>query len=130
MFSFLRRAREQLTRSRVAADQDDEFRFHLEMETEKHLRLGMSPDEARRAAALAFGSKERFRGETHDARGFMSFENLIRDTRHAARRLIRSIGHQTSRNYVTDTSPPRATLRRNDVDRPGARVGRAAQTAR
>jgi len=92
MFAFLRRTREQLTRSRVAADQDIEFRFHLEMETEKNLRLGMSPDEATRAAVLAFGSKERFRDETHDARGFAFFDNLIRDTRHAARRLRRSPG--------------------------------------
>ncbi len=92
MFAFLRRTREQLTRSRVAADQDDEFRFHLQMETEKNVRLGMAPEEARRAAALAFGSKERFRDETHDARGFAFFDNLTRDTRHAARRLRRSPG--------------------------------------
>ena len=92
MFAFFRRIREQLTRSRVASDQDDEFRFHLEMETEKNLRLGLPPDEARRAAALAFGSKERFRDETHDTRGFALFDNLIRDTRHAARRLSRSRG--------------------------------------
>jgi predicted permease len=92
MFTFLRRIREQLTRSHVASDQSDEFRFHLDMQTEKNLRLGMSPDAARRAAALAFGSKERFRDETHDARGFAFFDNLIRDTRHAARRLSRSRG--------------------------------------
>jgi len=92
MFAFLRRTREQLTRSRVAADQDDEFQFHLEMETEKNLRLGMAPDEARRAAALAFGSKGRFRDETNETRGFAVFDNLLRDTRHAARRLRRSPG--------------------------------------
>ena len=92
MFSFLRRTREQLTRSRVASDQDEEFQFHLDMQTEKNLRVGMSPDEARRAAKLAFGSRERFRDETHEARGFILFDNLIRDTRHATRRLRRSPG--------------------------------------
>lgn len=92
VFGFLRKSREQLTRARVAADQDEEFRFHLQMETEKNIRLGMAPDEARRVAALAFGSKERFRDETTDARGFSSLENLVRDTRHAARRLRRSPG--------------------------------------
>jgi predicted permease len=92
MFAFLRRIREQLTRSRVADEQDEEFRFHLQMEAEKNIRLGMPPDEARRAAALAFGSKERFRAETRDSRGFILFDNLSRDTRHAARRLRRSPG--------------------------------------
>lgn len=90
MLAFLRRARELFTRSRVASDQDDEFRFHLEMETERNQRLGMTPDEARRAAALAFGARERFRDETLDARGFVGIENLVRDARHAVRRLRRS----------------------------------------
>ena len=92
MFSFLRRSREQLSRQRVDADQDEEFGFHLDMQTEKNLRSGMTPDEARRAAVLSFGSRERFRNETHDARGFVSFENVVRDLRHAARRLRRSPG--------------------------------------
>src|SRR5688572_3139709 len=82
--------REMVSRSRIASEQDDEFRFHLEMETERNLRRGMSPDEARRAAVLAFGSRERFRDETHDARGFVGFENLIREIRHAVRRLTRA----------------------------------------
>jgi putative ABC transport system permease protein len=36
----------------------EELRFHLEMETEKNLRAGMSPAEARRRAMLAFGGVE------------------------------------------------------------------------
>src|SRR5688572_32533617 len=82
--------REMVSRSRIASEQDDEFRFHLEMETERNLRRGMPPGEARRAAVLAFGARERFRDETHDARGFIGFENLVRDTRHALRRLRRA----------------------------------------
>jgi predicted permease len=88
--AFLLRVRELATRSRIASEQDDEFRFHLEMETERNQRLGMSPGEARRAAVLAFGARERFRDETHDARGFVGLENLVRDTRHALRRLSRA----------------------------------------
>jgi putative ABC transport system permease protein len=90
--AFLRRIHELLSRRRVAGDQDDEFGFHLEMETQKNMRAGMPPDEARRAAVLAFGSRERFRNETHDARGFITLENFVRDARHAARRIRRSPG--------------------------------------
>jgi putative ABC transport system permease protein len=36
----------------------EELAFHLEMETEKNLRAGMSPAEARRQARLAFGGVE------------------------------------------------------------------------
>ena len=84
------RVRELLTRKRIASEQDEEFRFHLEMETQRNQRLGMSADDARRAAILAFGARERFRDETHDARGFIGLENLVRDTRYAARRLSRA----------------------------------------
>jgi len=88
--SFFLRVRELVSRPRIASEQDDEFRFHIEMETERNQRLGMPPGEARRAAVLAFGARERFRDETHDARGFIGFENLVRDTRHALRRLRRA----------------------------------------
>ena len=84
------RVRELFTRQRIASEQDEEFRFHLEMETQRNQRLGMAADDARRAAILAFGARERFRDETHDARGFIGFENLVRDIRYAARRLSRA----------------------------------------
>ncbi|HEX5870197.1 MAG TPA: ABC transporter permease, partial [Longimicrobium sp.] len=45
---------------RGAAEQrmEEELAFHLEMETEKNLRAGMSPAEARRRALVAFGGVE------------------------------------------------------------------------
>ena len=45
---FLRRATER--------KMEEEIRFHLEMETRKHVDTGMSPNAARRAATRAFGS--------------------------------------------------------------------------
>ena len=47
---------------------DAELRLHLEMEAEDLVRQGVSPDEARRRAALAFGGLERFRTEARDVR--------------------------------------------------------------
>ena len=34
---------------------DDDIRFHVEQQTEKNLRAGMTPDEARRQALIRFG---------------------------------------------------------------------------
>ena len=44
----------------------DEMELHLELATEENIRRGMSPDEARRAARLAFGPAEHFKDEARD----------------------------------------------------------------
>jgi predicted permease len=82
-------------RSRFAAEQDEEFSFHLEMETAENIRRGMSDAEARRAALLRFGGTQRFREETSDARGVVTLDNLARDARFALRRLHRAPGFAT-----------------------------------
>lgn len=79
-------------RSRSAAELDEEFSFHLEMETAENIRRGMSETEARRAALLRFGGTQRFREETSDVRGFVALDHLARDTRFALRRLKRAPG--------------------------------------
>ena len=84
------RLREIFRRSRLASEQDEEFRFHMEMETAENVRRGMSTSEARRAALLRFGGEQRFREETRDARGVVAIDNLARDTRFALRRIRRA----------------------------------------
>ncbi len=79
-------------RSRVAAEQDEEFAFHLEMETAENIRRGMSEADARRTAVLRFGGMQRFREETSAARGVVALDNLARDVRFAVRRLHRAPG--------------------------------------
>ena len=87
----LARARELFrNRSRVAAEQDEEFSFHIEMETAENIRRGMSEADARRAALLRFGGTQRFHEATSDARGVVALDNLVRDTRFALRRLRRA----------------------------------------
>jgi putative ABC transport system permease protein len=44
-----------LARPNVAADVDDELRFHLDMRVERNIALGMAEDEARREALQRFG---------------------------------------------------------------------------
>jgi predicted permease len=79
-------------RSDFVADQNEEFSFHIEMETAENIRRGMSEADARRAALLRFGGAQRFREETSDARGVAAIDNLVRDTRFALRRLRRAPG--------------------------------------
>ena len=80
------------SRSHFAAEQNEEFAFHLERETAENIRRGMSEAEARRAALLRFGGMQRFREQTSDARGVVALDNLGRDTRFALRRLHRAPG--------------------------------------
>ena len=77
-------------RSRHDRELDEEFRFHIEMETAENVRRGMHPDDARRAALLRFGGQQRFREETADARGVVAVDNLTRDARFALRRVRRA----------------------------------------
>jgi predicted permease len=86
----LRRLREVFARDALARERDDEMAFHLEMEIEKHVRRGLSPEAARRAAAIAFGGRDRFREEVRDARGFVGADNLLRDIRLSWRRIRRA----------------------------------------
>jgi putative ABC transport system permease protein len=67
-----------------------EMRFHLEMEVEKNLRSGMTPDEARRRALVDFGGVQRFREEVKDEHGSMA--GLTLDVRHLLRSLRASPG--------------------------------------
>ncbi|MEW5928242.1 MAG: ABC transporter permease [Gemmatimonadota bacterium] len=65
------RARLRLLFRRDAEERmDEEMRFHLEMETERHLREGVGPAEARRRALLAFGGVDRHKEAMRDGRTF------------------------------------------------------------
>jgi len=64
----------------------EEFRFHLDMETAKNERLGMSADEARRRAVAAFGIPDGHRDDLRDGRWPLP-DDVLRDVRLAARAL-------------------------------------------
>ena len=63
-----KRIRTLISREAVERELDEELAFHLEMETEKNLRAGMSPEEARRQAAITFGGVERYKEKVREAR--------------------------------------------------------------
>ena len=76
----------------VEARMEDEFRFHLEMETEANLRKGMSPAEARRRALVEFGGVDRHRESVRDERGGRWAHDLGSDVRYAWRSWRKSPG--------------------------------------
>ena len=87
-----RRLRALVQRQEVEDGLDDEIRFHLEQQAEKHRRSGMSPDEAERQARLRFGGIEQVREQTRDEFRAASVENLARDFRFGWRALRRAPG--------------------------------------
>src|SRR6516162_4220018 len=67
-----------------------EIEEHLGFQMEDNLRAGLSPDEARRQAALKFGGVEAIKEEYRDQRGLPVAEALVQDTRYTLRRLRNS----------------------------------------
>jgi macrolide transport system ATP-binding/permease protein len=76
-------ARTQRDEERLRAEIEE----HLALQTAENLRASLSPVEARRQAVLKFGALEAMRESYRDQRGIPLVETLIRDTRHALRRL-------------------------------------------
>ena len=64
-----------------------EIEEHLALQTAENLRAGLSPENARREAALKFGGVEAMKESYRDQRGLPFVETLIRDSRLALRRL-------------------------------------------
>src|SRR5581483_1745397 len=74
-------------------EMERELRFHLEREAEENIRRGMRPEEARRAAALSFGSVERTKEECRDERRARWLETCWQDARYGVRILRRNPGY-------------------------------------
>ncbi len=66
-----------------------EMEGHIDMQTEDNIRLGMSPEEARRAARLKFGGVESAKELYRDQRGLPQLETLAQDVRFAVRALAK-----------------------------------------
>jgi putative ABC transport system permease protein len=72
---------------------NDEFRFHIEMETDQLVRAkGLATDEARRQALVAFGGLEKHKEAWRDGRGGAWFSGLSLDVRLGGRMLLRYPG--------------------------------------
>ena len=88
---FLAYIRGLMRRRAVAAEVDDELRFHVEQEVEANIARGMSPSEARRAALRDLGGLTQTREAVGDVRTIW-LDLAWRDIRHAVRALAGAPG--------------------------------------
>jgi putative ABC transport system permease protein len=70
---------------RTHREVDEELEFHLAQQIDANLAAGMTPEEARRQAAIAFGGVERAREECREVRPGYFMETLLQDVRYALR---------------------------------------------
>jgi predicted permease len=92
MFSeWLSRLRFAVFRKR-RSEVDEELQFHIERQIEANLAAGMTAEEARRRAGVAFGGRERAREECREVRPGWTVELVLRDLRFGTRGLLRNPG--------------------------------------
>jgi hypothetical protein len=73
-----------LRRRNLESEVDAELAFHLEMQTQANIDRGMAPDQARRAARIAFGGVDQTKEAVRDAR-WTWFDSVWQDVRYASR---------------------------------------------
>ena len=79
-------------KGRKDCELDDEIESHLQFHIEDNLRLGMTPEEARRQAMIKLGGIESTKEAYRDQRSLPLLETLWRDIRYSARQLRRNPG--------------------------------------
>jgi len=73
-------------------DLADEIEAHLRMHADDNERAGLTPEEARRQAVLAFGGVERVTEQYRDRRSIPIIDTTLQDLRYAARSFRKSPG--------------------------------------
>ena len=71
---------------------DEEIRAHLEMEIERNIADGMSPEKAQHAARRSFGSVALSKEDSRAVWGLGSLEILWQDLRYGLRMLVKNPG--------------------------------------
>src|SRR6266702_6227083 len=88
MLSDLRyRLRALFRRDTVEIELNQELHFHFEKEVEKYMRSGLTKEESRRRARLAFGGDSQIKEDCREARGTGFIETTLQDVRYALRQL-------------------------------------------
>lgn len=81
-----------LGRQRLESTLDAELRAYLDEMTERKIRVGLAPPEARRQAMLEAGGLEQVKEEVRGAWLGNGIETAVRDVRYAVRSLFRAPG--------------------------------------
>src|SRR5204863_7711166 len=82
----------QFANSKMEAELAKEIGAHLALLEDEYLRQGMTPEDARRAARLAYGGVEQATQLHRDERGFQGLAQILQDARYTFRQLRRSPG--------------------------------------
>jgi predicted permease len=77
-------------RRRPSADFDDEIAAHLQLEVDRLVERGLTPDEARAAAHRAFGNVTAARERFHESGRWLFWDRLVQDVRFAFRLFART----------------------------------------
>jgi predicted permease len=77
------RLRALFRRSAEETELNEELRFHFERQVEKYKLSGITEEEARRRARLAFGGHDQVKEDCREARGTSFVENARQDLRYA-----------------------------------------------
>jgi predicted permease len=86
------RMRSLFRRRAVEQELDEELRFHVEQQAAKHVRAGMTREEALRQARLEFGGEAQVEMECREARGISLVETVVQDLKFGVRMLRKSPG--------------------------------------
>ena len=89
------RLRAFFTGQRLDEELDAELAAHIDLAVEDYIERGMTPDQARRRAILAFGGIQQAREQQREARGLMSLDILLQDLKYTLRTLGRDPGFTT-----------------------------------
>src|SRR5687768_15790111 len=92
LLEMLRRIASVGHRTEIARGLDEEIQFHIHEQTEKSLKGGMTPEDARRHALVKFGGVQRTKESTRDQFRAGSIEDFARDVRYGCRALARAPG--------------------------------------
>jgi predicted permease len=81
------RVRSLLRRGTVDDELEEELRFHFEQQVEKHVRGGLTREEALRRTRLEFGGLGQVKENCRESRGISFLETTVQDIRYAVRQL-------------------------------------------
>jgi predicted permease len=84
------RLRALFRRSALENELDQELQFHIEHQVEKHVRSGLTREEALRRTRLEFGGLGRVKEDCRESRGITFIETMAQDIRYALRQLRRT----------------------------------------
>ena len=91
--ALLTRLRAMARSRKLDAELDEELRSHLEEMVDEYMERGMTEDEAKRKARLAFGGVAQTREAYREQRGFACVQRFAQDTRYALRQFHRAPGY-------------------------------------